>query len=122
MPTASVPYQSPNTVAPKNVSTWKRVVVTAVIVGVILSVWNFVIRPALSGGGGVSLDSALVEQNIKAEYTKNGYDVKVECPDPMGGNVGDKRNCLVTDTGDGSKVMAVVTIENAQGAITWVAQ
>lgn len=114
--------QSPNAVAAPKPNRWKKALITGLIAGLIIFAWNFAIRPALNGAGGVALDSALIEENIRTEYSNNGYDVSVECPDPMSGKVGEKRNCLVTNVIDGTKAMAVVTIENAQGAITWVAE
>lgn len=71
--------------------------------------------------GGVTMDATIVEQNIVDKYAEDSIAVTVECPDPFVAKVGESRNCLVT-ADDGSTAMAKVTVENSQGAFTWVAE
>jgi hypothetical protein len=72
-------------------------------------------------GGGVTMDPSIIEQNISDKYAESSVNVTVECPDPFVAKVGESRNCLVTDD-YGTTAMAKVTIENSEGAFTWVAE
>ncbi|CAB4547284.1 MAG: DUF4333 domain-containing protein [Actinobacteria bacterium] len=72
-------------------------------------------------GGGVNMDPNIIEQNIIDTYAKSSVNVSVECPDPFVAKVGESRNCLVTDE-YGTTAMAKVTVENADGVFTWVAE
>jgi hypothetical protein len=72
--------------------------------------------------GGVTIDSAKVEENIADTYWENdAIFVVVDCPEPFVAKPGESRNCLVTAE-DGSTAMAKVTVENSAGDITWVAE
>lgn len=53
------------------------------------------------------------------ENTARGGAIKVECPDPVEWRVGETFNCIVTQ--GKQSVRVVVTMENDQGATTWVA-
>jgi hypothetical protein len=95
--------------------------------GVGLVVWlliQFAVVPSFTGrnavAGTVTLDVAKVEENIRSTLASNGFTVTVQCPSEMVGKPGETRNCLVSNDSDGTKSMAVVTIESLQGDITWV--
>lgn len=96
---------------------WKRALTIIVIVIVGNVIW-FSARPYIVG---VTIDAGQVEQNIISTYGDQGISVTAECPDPFVARPGETRNCLVTDE-FGTKAMAVVTVENTNGDITWVAQ
>jgi hypothetical protein len=75
------------------------------------------LAPLISGE--VLLDSSLVEKTIEdGVFEQGGFYVTVECPDPMSGQVGDVRQCLVSDE-FGQNTFADVTIQNRQGFMTW---
>lgn len=98
----------------------KKAFVLALAVGVTLGVTGCAgVVEAINGG--VTMDANIVEQNIIDKYAEDSIDVTVECPDPFVAKVGESRNCLVT-ADDGSTAMAKVTVENSEGAFTWVAE
>ena len=97
---------------------WKR----ALTVGAIILVGNIIwfgARPYLIG---VDMDVAEIEANIVSTYADDGVSVTVDCPDPFVARPGETRNCLVTENTFGIQVMAKVTVENANGTFTWVAE
>lgn len=70
--------------------------------------------------GEVTIDSKLVEKTIEEGVLEQaGFEVSVECPSPMSGQVGDVRQCVVTDE-FGQKAFADITIQNRDGYITWM--
>ena len=71
--------------------------------------------------GEVQMDPDIIEQNIIDKYAEDGMTVTVECPDPFSAKPGESRNCLITDD-MGNTAMAAVTVENREGAFTWVAE
>lgn len=68
---------------------------------------------------GVSLDVALVEENIEnGVLEQSGVYVTATCPDPMVGEVGDTRICTIEDE-YGDVEFVDVTIQNSEGDIVW---
>ena len=97
---------------------WKR----ALTVGVIILIGNIIwfgARPYLIG---VTMDSAFVESNIESSYADQGLSVTVVCPDPFIARPGESRDCLVTEDLLGLQVMATVTVSNANGDFSWIAE
>jgi hypothetical protein len=78
------------------------------------------LAPLVSGE--VFLDSDLVEKTIEdGVLEQSGFYVVAECPDPMSGQVGDSRQCILTDE-LGSIYFVEVRIQNRDGFITWQVQ
>ena len=68
---------------------------------------------------GVTLDVALVEENIEeGVLDQSGVSVVAICPDPLVGEVGDTRTCTIEDE-YGDVEFVDVTIQNSEGDIVW---
>lgn len=85
------------------------------------------IAAGLSGCGTVSdltgpaeADIPAIEKMIKSGVLEQA-DVRatVECPSQIDWEVNDTFNCVVTDKSTGDVAMAVVTMENDSGDVTW---
>jgi hypothetical protein len=67
----------------------------------------------------VTLDSALLEETIENGILEQmELYVTAECPDSLGGQPGDVRQCMVTDE-FGTNAFVDITIQNYEGDITW---
>lgn len=85
------------------------------------------IAAGLSGCGAVTdltgpteADVPVIEKEIKSGVLEQA-DIRatVECPSQIDWEVNDTFNCVVTDKSTGQVAMAVVTMENDSGDITW---
>jgi hypothetical protein len=94
--------------------------VSVVIAGIYAAVVTYVIDRANGPG---ELDSSLVESQIDAwAQQQSGPHAKIDiaCPDSMPIEVGAQYTCAASDQ-KGRSIDIIVTVENEDGGVTWVA-